>query len=118
MASALWKVLALVFVLLALIGAVLPVLPTVPFLLLAAAAASRGWPWLDERLMSHTRYGPTIRRWRERGAVPRAAKGWATLGMAGSGVLVWLSPLPQWVRVLVPVAMFVVACWIWTRPEE
>jgi len=118
MASALWKVLALVFVLLALIGAVLPVLPTVPFLLLAAAAASRGWPWLDERLMSHARYGPTIRRWRERRAVPRAAKAWATLGMTGSSVGVWLSPLPQWVRVLVPVAMFVVACWIWTRPEE
>ena len=118
MGSVLWKALALVFILLAMIGAVLPVMPTVPFLLLAAAAASRGWPSLDERLMSHARYGPTLRRWRERGAVPRAAKGWATLGMTGSSVMVWLSPLPLWLRVLVPAVMLVVACWLWARPEE
>src|ERR1044072_7689986 len=44
---------------LAIVGVLLPVLPPVPFLLLAAAAASRGWPWLDERLLAHPLYGPT-----------------------------------------------------------
>ena len=40
----LWRVLALVCVALALVGVVLPGLPTVPFLLVAAWAGSRGWP--------------------------------------------------------------------------
>ena len=64
----LWRVLALLSLALAIAGAVLPVLPTVPFLLVAAAAAGRGWPQLEAWLLAHPRYGPPIRRWRERGA--------------------------------------------------
>ena len=46
-----------------------------------AAAASRGWPWLDDKLTSHRRYGPIIVRWRERRAIPRSAKLFAIAGM-------------------------------------
>src|SRR5688572_26275467 len=77
MAVLVWGLLAIVCIGLGLIGILLPVLPTVPFLLAAAAAASRGWPWLDQRLVSHPLFGPAIVRWRERGAVPRRAKWFA-----------------------------------------
>jgi uncharacterized membrane protein YbaN (DUF454 family) len=113
-----WKLLAIAFVLLGVVGVVLPVLPTVPFLLLAAAAASRGWPWLDERLTSHSRYGPLIARWRQRGAVPRAAKQFAATGMVASSVGLWFTPAPLWLRVAVPSAMAAVMCWLWNRPED
>src|SRR5690606_4026642 len=70
----LWRIFAGLMVLLGMAGAVLPVLPTVPFLLVAAWAASRGWPSLEARLLAHPKHGPYIVRWRERGAVPRKAK--------------------------------------------
>ena len=67
----LWRTLAAVCVALGLLGVVLPGLPTVPFLLLAAWAGGHGWPALEVWLLQHPRYGPGLRQWRERGAVPR-----------------------------------------------
>lgn len=113
----LWRALAIACLVLAAFGVVLPVLPTVPFLLVAAWAGGRGWPRLETWLMAHPRYGASIRLWRERGAVPRRAKWAATLMMTASGVLLWLSPAAFWVRVAAPAVMACVAAWLWLRPE-
>jgi uncharacterized protein len=96
---------------------VLPVLPTVPFLLLSAWAAGRGWPSLEARLLAHPTYGPPIRQWRERGAVPRRAKWLATVMMLGSATVLWWSPIPPWVRAVVYLLLVSVALWLWRRPE-
>jgi len=114
----LWRLIALVCIALGVIGLLLPVVPTVPFLLLAAAAASRGWPWLDERLVSHPVYGPVIVRWRERRAVPRRAKWLATWSMGASCVIVWFTPAPVWVQAPLPLLMLGIGIWIWSRPED
>jgi uncharacterized membrane protein YbaN (DUF454 family) len=113
-----WKVLAIVFVVLGVVAVVLPVVPAVPFLLLAAAAASRGWPWLDRRLTAHSRYGPLIARWRQRRAVPRAVKQFAATGMVASSLGFWFTPAPLWLRLAVPSAMAAVMWWLWNRPED
>lgn len=118
MAVLVWRVLAILCIGLGLIGILLPVLPTVPFLLAAAAAASRGWPWLDDRLTSHPTYGPMILHWRERRAIPRRAKWFATAGMAFSATVLWWSPAPLWLRVTVPAILLIVGAWIWWRPED
>lgn len=118
MSPIIWKLLSIVSILMGLIGVVLPVVPTVPFLLLAAAAASRGWPWLDYQLTSHATYGPLIKRWRERGAVPRFAKRLAIVWMVGSSALLWVVPLPLWLRWAMCVGLAAAGWWIWTRPEE
>lgn len=112
-----WRLLAAASVLLGVIGALLPVLPTVPFLLLAAWAASRGWPELEARLLAHPKYGPHILHWREQGAVPRRAKWAASVMMAFSATTLWLSPVPAWVRGSVYLVLVVVATWLWRRPE-
>ena len=117
-ARLLWRVLAVVSVALAVIGAVLPVLPTVPFLIMAAWAGGKGWPALETWLLNHAHFGPGIRRWRERGAVPRRAKWLATVMMTGSAVMLALSPLPLVVKVGVPSVMAAVAIWLWRRPEH
>ena len=68
----LWRLVAIGAICLGGIGIVVPVLPTVPFLILAAFAASKGWPELERRLLDHPRYGPDIRGWREHGTIPTA----------------------------------------------
>jgi uncharacterized membrane protein YbaN (DUF454 family) len=113
----LWRLLAVACLLLALAGVVLPVLPTVPFLLVAAWAGGKGWPALERWLLAHPRHGPAIQRWRSRGAVPRRAK-WAATGMMClSAVLIALSAAPSWARYGVPLGMAAVAIWLWRRPE-
>lgn len=116
-AITLWRALALACVALGVIGMVLPVLPTVPFLIVAAWAGSRGWPQLETWLLEHPRHGPAIRRWRDHGAVPRRAKWFATTMMVLSAATLALSPVALWVKLAVPAMMAVVAVWLWRRPE-
>ena len=114
----LWRVLALVCVALALVGVVLPGLPTVPFLLVAAWAGSRGWPALEARVLAHPRYGPLVRQWRERGSVPRRAKWAASVMMIASAAVMALVGTPRWLLGTIVAIMVVVATWLWRRPES
>jgi uncharacterized membrane protein YbaN (DUF454 family) len=113
----LWRLLAIIALLLGLIGVFLPVVPTVPFILMAAWAASQGWPQLEHYLLTHQRFGPTIRQWRESGAVPYRAKCLATIMMTGSAVMLWLSPLHPGIKAGVSAVLILVLIWLWRRPE-
>lgn len=69
-------------------GAVLPLLPTTVFLLIALWAFARGSPEWADWLRANRRFGPYIRDWEERGAIPVRAKALAVIMMTAS--LVWL----------------------------
>lgn len=101
---------------LAILGAVLPLLPTVPFIILAAFCFGRSDPRIERWLLDHPRFGPGLRQWRERRAISRKGKIGATVGFAISIALAAIfSPFP-WA--LAPVAAAAIAgTWIWTRPE-
>lgn len=97
-------------------GAVLPLLPTVPFVILAAYCFGRADPRVERWLLEHPQFGPPIRNWRERGAISRKGKIAATLGFAFSIALaVAFAPMP-WMLIPVVVAL-VAGTWIWLRPE-
>lgn len=113
----LWRLLALVFVILGIIGIVLPGMPTVVFLLLAAWAGSKSWPELEQRLLDHPEYGPVIRQWREQGRVPRRAKWLASGMMLFSAVSIQFLPTFPLLRLLLPILLLGVAAWIWSRPD-
>ena len=78
---------------LGLLGIILPLLPTTPFLLLAAACFVRGSDRLHDWLITHRRFGPLIRQYREHHAIPLRTKLstllllWATLIFSGLFVL-------------------------------
>lgn len=97
-------------------GIVLPLLPTVPFMLLAAYFFARSSPRLEARILDHPRFGPPIRAWRTRGAISPAGKRAALAAFAFSALLgLVLLPFP-WL--LVPAgAALIGGSWIATRPE-
>lgn len=112
-----WRSLVMIFIVLAFIGALLPGMPTTVFLILAAWAASKGWPQMDAWLLNHPKYGPTLRNWREHGTVPRKAKWWASIMMSISGIIMLFTGAPLLVKVFTDLTMLIVAIWLWTRPE-
>ena len=114
----LWRTLALVCVALGLLGVLLPGLPTVPFLLVAAWAGGKGWPALEQWLLQHPRHGPVLRHWREGGAVPRRAKWAASLMMIASATVMWAMGVPAWALATAVPVMALVAVWLWLRPES
>jgi uncharacterized membrane protein YbaN (DUF454 family) len=110
--------LALLFVALGVIGIFLPVLPTVPFLLLAAWAAARSSPRLLAWLEGHPHLGSLIRDWREAGVVRRRTKWNATIAMGASAVIILLTVRKPWVAGLAIASMATVLAWLWRRPER
>lgn len=112
-----WWLLAYVALGLGLIGILVPGLPTVPFVLLAAFAAARGSERLHARLLAHPRFGPMIRDWQNQGAVSRRAKRLATLGMAACAVILLLTAPRLWMAGVGIAIMAIVAAWLWRRPE-
>lgn len=112
-----WRSLVVIFITLGIIGAILPGMPTTVFLILAAWAASKGWPQMDAWLLNHPKYGATLRNWREYGTVLRKAKWIASIMMLISGVLMLFTNAPILVKVFTDVTMLIVAIWLWSRPE-
>lgn len=83
------------------VGIFVPLLPTTPFYLLAAACFFRSSDRLYQWLIGNKWCGPYIRNYRERRAIPRHAKILALIllwGTIGHAVLVLLDPL--WLRIL------------------
>lgn len=98
------------------IGAVLPLVPTVPFLLLAAWAFSRSDPRLLERLRRHARLGPLLRDWESERAIPTRAKAAAVLMMAGSWTVVAAGASTPLLPALLGTVLGAVCLYVVTRP--
>jgi uncharacterized protein len=97
------------------VGLFLPLLPTTPFVLLAAACFSRGSARWDAWLLAHPRFGPVVRDWRAQRCVPLRAKRLAIGMMTLSSALSWWwMPRLYWV----PAACCaLVGWWLWHLPS-
>jgi uncharacterized membrane protein YbaN (DUF454 family) len=114
----LFLLLAVASLALGLLGLFLPVVPTVPFVLLAAWAAARSSPRLLHWLETHPQFGPHIADWRRGGVVRRKAKWLATVLMAASAASMLLFVGPRWFVLAAIAVLAIVLAWLWRRPES
>lgn len=112
----LWLLAGWLCLLLGGIGVVTPLLPTVPFVLLAAWCFSRGSARWEAWLLAHPRWGPMVRDWRARRAVPRRAK-WLALGMMSLSCALAAWHAPAWAAGLSALICLSVALWLWRLPD-
>ena len=113
----LWTVAGWVALALGVIGVVLPIMPTTPFILLAAFAFGRGSPAMRRRLEENRHFGPAIRDWEANGAIRPRHKAVACTLMACSLVGAAILGLGAIVIALQAAVMGAVALFILTRPN-
>lgn len=102
---------------LGILGLFLPLLPTTPFVLLAAFCFTRGSPRWERWLLAHPRFGPLVRDWRARRAIPLRAKRLAWTMMAVSSA--WAAwALPARVGWIPAVCCTAVAVWMARLPSR
>jgi len=105
------------FVALGVIGIFLPVLPTTPFMILAATLFARSSPRFERWLLEHPRFGKPLADWRKQGAISRRAKTLAVSMMAISFTAMWFfSPASLAVRIGTGLILAASAAFVLTRP--
>ncbi len=114
----LWLCLGAVSLLLGLVGIALPLLPTVPFLLLAALCFSRSSPNLHIWLINHPIFGKPIKDWQEAGAISVRSKRWATLSIVAIISLSMAIGIGWKLLSVQALVLCAVLLFIWTRPAE
>lgn len=112
-----WYLLGCVALACGIIGIALPVVPTVPFLLVAAWAFAKSSPRLQHKILSHPTYGPPVRAWQERGAIGRVAKIWALGAMTAGVTLSFVLGMPLWVVATQAAVCAAVGAYVASRPE-
>lgn len=112
-----WNVAGGIALLLGLIGIVLPVLPTTPFVLLAAFCFSNGSPRMRHWLVNHAVFGPLIADWEAHGAIARPIKRLSCSIMAGVFLVSVIAGVSPIVLVIQAVCLSGAATYVLTRPD-
>jgi len=118
MGRAIYLMIGLVCLLAGFIGIFLPLLPTTPFVLLAAYCFSRSSETLHQKLLSHKLFGPIIDEWEQHGVIPLKVKCFSSTMM-----LVMVSyPLifrefDLWLKMLAVAVVIVALVYVWSRPS-
>lgn len=99
------------------VGIVVPLLPTTPFVLLAAYCFARGCQRCELWMLEHPRFGPMLHDWRSSHAVPLPAKQLAW-GMMLVSSLMGLYFLPGHLRWVPGACCAVAGFWLWSLPTR
>jgi uncharacterized membrane protein YbaN (DUF454 family) len=112
-----WIGLGWLFVILGVVGIALPLLPTTPFLLLAAICFSRGSQRMHDWLINHPKLGPLIVNWQTSRTISRSIKVVATLTMAALLALSVYVDIDQRILGLQGIILILVATFLWRQKE-
>ncbi|MGO4909458.1 YbaN family protein [Pseudorhodobacter sp. W20_MBD10_FR17] len=112
-----WRMLGGASLLLGIIGVALPLLPTTPFVILAAFAFAKSAPGLHKKLLQNRTFGPMIMQWDEKGAIAPRHKAMAVGMMAAAFGAAVLLGAPLYVLLIQLVFMGGAALFVLTRPN-
>ena len=106
-------------VVLGMIGAIVPGMPTTVFLLIALWAFTRSSPRCHSWLYNHPKWGPPLAAWTNHGVIPLRAKCMAVSTMTLSFLIILFYAAPSWTAPLaVGAILSLVATFILTRPSH
>ena len=114
-----WFAIGWIFVVLAALGAILPLLPTAPFLIIAAIAFSKSSERCRQWLYNQPLFGPILTEWEEHGVIPRGAKVIALISMTLSFAALLISgKVPVWALVIVGIFLLACGWFVASRPSK
>lgn len=105
-----WTGLGVVFLSLGAVGVVVPLLPTTPFVLLAAGCFARSSPRMHRWLHESALFGPVLKDWEQKRCIARRARAVALLMMLGVGGCSILLFISGTVLKLMGVALILTGC--------
>ena len=111
-----WVTIGLLALGLGTLGAILPLLPTTPFVLLAAFAFARSSERLHAWLLRHKVFGPLIKNWNDNGSISRKTKLISVISMIAVFALSVMLQLSTTVLIVQALALSITAVFVLTRP--
>lgn len=101
------------------IGVVLPLLPTTPFVILAAFFFSKGSERLHQWLLNQKTFGPMICAWEQHKVIPHKAKLVSTVMMLTMiSYPLFFRPFALWLKVIVVFTVFYAMWFVWSHRSE
>lgn len=112
-------VIGIVSVIAGVIGLFLPIMPTTPFLILAAYCFSKSSKKLHHWLLTRPHIGATLREWEEHRVIKKSVKWTVTFIMIISftGTTIFVST-PVWAKVIMNLVGLVALIYIWMQKSE
>lgn len=101
---------------LAVLGAVLPLLPTTPFVLLSGVCFSYSSPRLNRMLINNPAFGPMLTNWRTHGAISSSAKKMAVITLLATFLVSIALHVPMSVLIVQGLILACVLVFIVSRP--
>jgi uncharacterized membrane protein YbaN (DUF454 family) len=98
-------------------GIFLPLVPTVPLILLAAVCFANSSEAAHNWLINHRNFGVMIQDWRDRGAISRNAKRAASISIALAFAISLYLQIPMLALIAQGIVLLGALGFIWTRPS-
>ncbi|EJF91187.1 YbaN family protein [Bartonella tamiae] len=114
-----YYIIGCITVVLAAIGVIMPIMPTVPFLLVASWCFARSSPRFHNWLHNHKAFGPPITQWEEYGVIAPYVKCLAIGGMLiGFCSFLFFAKPALWLALGVFIILIGISLYILTRPSH